>query len=285
MNYKYGQDPLVSSVEKENLCCFVGSDGQYIGLPDKHYKTIFTSALCLMSFTTKSILRFYLRKSTPITIYLFHKPTKMSKPKATIKILPVYLPTEDEVARLGANSDTNNNNNNKKKKKNRTTFEKLAEVEAAAFYEADPELSEMLFGPPSEAGRTHRAEELMTQLRENKTLKIFKAVVVPSSSSLSSSLRDTTEESSGDGQKSEEEEEEEIVAFTVWQFHDEPQPVEEWFDKDWPMSPCPQACNDFFGAFSKARNRFMGGKKHARMSLRSLLLLHLCSILVPRASG
>jgi hypothetical protein len=103
-------------------------------------------------------------------------------------------------------------------------------------------LSRVLFGPPSREVPVVRAQALAEKMRTDPTVKMFKAAVVVDDAG---------------------EQQQKIVAWTQWHYYLDPQPVEEWQDKELPDIRSNQAYNDFFGSLLRKRNQYMGGKRYA----------------------
>ncbi|KAL1967794.1 hypothetical protein VTN77DRAFT_2483 [Rasamsonia byssochlamydoides] len=107
-------------------------------------------------------------------------------------------------------------------------------------------LARVMFGPPTAEGHAFRAKDLAEKMQTDPSLRVFKAVV------------------NVDARK---EEQHKIVAWAGWHYYFDPQPIEEWQDKEWPGSWSPQACNDFFGTIARKRNQYMGEKRYALLEV------------------
>lgn len=105
-------------------------------------------------------------------------------------------------------------------------------------------LIQLLFGPFNAQNQESRGENLASQMQTDPTVEFHKAV-----------LNDGSAEHG------------KIVAWSQWHYYLEPRPVEEWKNKDWPLSHSPDGCNEFLGAVAAARNTHMSGQKYGRTYL------------------
>lgn len=122
----------------------------------------------------------------------------------------------------------------------------LAQIESLAFSycsegQEASNLSRIMFGDPSAEREDIRAAELLKKMQTDSTAKIYKAVV---NNDIAESRK--------------------IVGWAIWHYYLDPRPVEEWEDSTWSLCRSPDACNEFFGSLTRARNYHMSGRRYGR---------------------
>jgi hypothetical protein len=112
----------------------------------------------------------------------------------------------------------------------------MAEVDYAAF--SDDLAAQVLFGSvPTEAGLSHRTQEIADKMANNPTVRFTKAVV-----------------------------DDKLVAWAEWHYYldTEKDEKEDEDQQSWPEGANVEACEEMFGKLHRFRQERMAGTRHAR---------------------
>ncbi|KAJ5116736.1 hypothetical protein N7456_001084 [Penicillium angulare] len=131
----------------------------------------------------------------------------------------------------------------------------MARVEVLSFSDVVNEPQEnsivrIMLGPPTEQCIEVRTKNFIDRFRTHPATRIWKAVV--------------DDENEADGEK--------IVACGLWKFFTTPEKIPEWKDiTEWPLEVSPDACNEFAGAITEMRRKYMDNKSYGFLEILGTL--------------